>query len=267
MSTAVLPPATTSVNHCDTVGAGLAIPGVTRADSGGFQSSALFRWVLWAGVAAALCASLGGPLAGCSNKRNYINDAFAKDRLGALARSVTLATSAADTAERELVQTNALMEELSTRKDRDEAFSDGRRSLSRARGRVDTSTQRLKNVQTNAEALISEWTRESREYSNSELKARSRAELDDLRERWRPLDRVVQATQKSYAPLMQILSDDSLALKHRRSATGTLLDASDRTARDAAAVGVAEQTRELFKAARLFLKGLPGHGAEGETSQ
>ena len=215
-------------------------------------------------LAATVClgVGMGMGMGGCARERNEIADAFATNRLRALARSVEQAKGAARRAEVELIGSVALMAELGSHTDRDGAFVEGRRGQAQARGRVSTSVQRLGNVQTNASALLEEWAREAKSFSDAELKGSSRAELKDLRTRWEPLARAGAELKRAYPAILTVLSDDTLSLKHRRTALGSKLDMPDATRRDEALAEVVRWTAEYQRQADDFLESLPESAVE-----
>jgi hypothetical protein len=220
------------------------------------RSATLLTFCLALTAACATVVTMGG----CNRERNEIGDAFAQDRITTLRRSIEAAAKAAATANQELAGVCAEMELHLLDPDRDAAFIAGRRAMSRARSRVDSATDRFNNVNTNAQNLLEEWSREAREYTYSDRKSRSRQELADLSARWQPLKVILRRTGNAYAPLLTILSDDVLALKQRRSALGSTLDGGPTPQRNLALEEVTRATDELNAQAADFIATLPKSG-------
>ena len=160
---------------------------------------------------------------GCRSDRNVYADAFAPDRLRTLERSVIAAQESVKVAASELAAGNLEMVRLFEEPDRDEAFVAARRITARARGRLTAMDNRLKNVENNARDLLEEWSRETRSFKNSGLKAKSRADLLDLKTRWEPLSIMLANTRAAFPPVLVIMDDDVLSLKHRRTALAPAL--------------------------------------------
>lgn len=178
----------------------------------------------WAGLVLGLVAMLliAG---GCRGDRSVYADAFAPNRLRTLERSVLQAQEACKVACAEIDKGTMDMVALFDESDREEAFIGGRRIAARARGRLTALDNRIRNVENNALDLLEEWARETRSFKDPELRARSRADLADLKARWEPLRRTLKDTRESFKPVMVVIEDDVLALKHRRSALSPALPA------------------------------------------
>ncbi len=164
-------------------------------------------------------------LGGCRNDRSVYADAFAPNRLRTLERSVLSLQEACKVASTEIEKGTRDMVALFDESDREEAFIGGRRIAARARGRLTSLDNRIRNVENNAMELLEEWARETRSFKDKDLRARSRADLADLKARWEPLRRMLGDMRASYKPVMIVIEDDVLALKHRRSALAPALPA------------------------------------------
>lgn len=77
---------------------------------------------------------------------------------------------------------------------------------------------RIEAVEDVAEALFDEWEDELRDYSNANLKNASARELSRTRSEYRTLLQRMKAAQKRIAPVLSVLHDQVLFLKHNLNA-------------------------------------------------
>jgi Protein of unknown function (DUF2959) len=167
-------------------------------------------------VAAALVAAASG-LVSCRAERNTIADAFARNRMRSFAASVEAVRSAYASASSEIVEgCGEVVTQFSRADDRDGAFVTARRTVVRCRGRIGQVESRIRNVESNALDLFEEWSKETREYTDDSLRERSRADLADLKARWEPLHDALRQCMEPFGPILTLMDDDTLALKHRR---------------------------------------------------
>jgi len=87
-----------------------------------------------------------------------------------------------------------------------------------------------------AGALFREWERELEEYSDPTLKRRSRSQLDDTRARYDQLVRAMDRAAASMDPVLAMLRDQTLFLKHNLNARalGSLSGTADQLQSDVA---------------------------------
>jgi len=77
---------------------------------------------------------------------------------------------------------------------------------------------RIEAVEDVAEALFKEWEAELKQYSNAGLKAASAKELSRTRSEYRTLIQRMKAAEKSIEPVLSVLGDQVLFLKHNLNA-------------------------------------------------
>ncbi|EIK53987.1 DNA repair ATPase [Stutzerimonas stutzeri TS44] len=77
---------------------------------------------------------------------------------------------------------------------------------------------RIEAVEDVAEALFDEWEDELQQYSNASLKSASARELSRTRSEYRTLLQRMKAAEKRIAPVLSVLHDQVLFLKHNLNA-------------------------------------------------
>jgi len=77
---------------------------------------------------------------------------------------------------------------------------------------------RIEAVENVAEALFREWQRELNEYSNASLKAASARDLKQTRSEYQVLLQRMKAAEKRIDPVLKVLRDQVLFLKHNLNA-------------------------------------------------
>lgn len=78
--------------------------------------------------------------------------------------------------------------------------------------------QRIKAVEDVAEALFDEWEAELAQYSNASLRSTSARELARTRQDYRTLIQRMQAAERRIEPVLSVLRDQVLFLKHNLNA-------------------------------------------------
>ena len=78
--------------------------------------------------------------------------------------------------------------------------------------------QRIKAVEDVAEALFEEWEAELQQYSNASLRSASARELARTRQDYRTLIQRMQAAERRIEPVLSVLRDQVLFLKHNLNA-------------------------------------------------
>ena len=155
---------------------------------------------------------------GCKSERYRYADTFATNRFATLDRSIRIARESIATAEHEVTAAAGEMGELFLKPEREDAFVASRRVAARARARVGQMKDRVNNVRTNAKDLIDEWSHEMSGYTDDKMKAKSKADLELLQKRWEPVEKALEGDLKAFGPVLVLMDDDVLALKHRRGA-------------------------------------------------
>lgn len=94
---------------------------------------------------------------------------------------------------------------------------------------------RVAAVESVAEALFKEWEGELAQYSDAGLRAKSKAQLERTRGRYRTLDQAMRRAQASFQPALKVLGDQVLYLKHNLNAAaiGAIKDELPRLQADA----------------------------------
>ena len=87
-----------------------------------------------------------------------------------------------------------------------------------ASSRVAAVHTRVKEVQTVAEDLFTEWDKENREIETPELRQVSRQQLNDTRQRYDDMLTALKRSEQSMDPVLHKLHDYVLALKHTLNA-------------------------------------------------
>ena len=87
-----------------------------------------------------------------------------------------------------------------------------------ASSRVAAVHKRVKEVQTVAEDLFTEWDKENREIETPELRQVSRQQLNDTRQRYDDMLTALKRSEQSMDPVLHKLHDYVLALKHTLNA-------------------------------------------------
>lgn len=85
----------------------------------------------------------------------------------------------------------------------------------KAAGRIRNRIEAVKSV---SEALFDEWEDELDLYTNSSLRQQSQGQLNDTRKRYRELLATIEKAEKSIAPVLNTLRDNTLYLKHNLNA-------------------------------------------------
>jgi len=79
-------------------------------------------------------------------------------------------------------------------------------------------SSRIKRVEDVAEALFDEWEDELDQYQNKDLRRSSKKQLQETRERYKEMLKVMHHAEASMAPVLRIFNDNVLYLKHNLNA-------------------------------------------------
>ena len=88
----------------------------------------------------------------------------------------------------------------------------------RSQDRAETVSERVEAVDDVAQALFREWEAELDEYSDAGLRRRSEGQLRDARSRYGELFRAMGRAESSMQPVLGVLGDQVLYLKHNLNA-------------------------------------------------
>ncbi|WP_257387175.1 DUF2959 domain-containing protein [Tahibacter caeni] len=107
-----------------------------------------------------------------------------------------------------------------------------------AAARAKAFGERIAAVESVADALFAEWQSELAQYSDAGLRAKSKAQLERTRSRYRTLDQAMRRAEASFQPALKVLDDQVLYLKHNLNAAaiGAIRDELPRLQADAASL-------------------------------
>lgn len=123
-----------------------------------------------------------------------------------------------------------------------------------ASARAQAFGERVAAVESVADALFKEWEGELAQYSDASLRAKSKAQLERTRSRYRTLDQAMRRAQASFQPALKVLGDQVLYLKHNLNAAaiGAIKDELPRLQADA--VNLQRDVQKATAEADRFLK-------------
>lgn len=172
---------------------------------------------------------------GCSKAYYKTMEVFGKEKRDILTKRVKEAQEGQEEAKEQFESALDRFSKLvdapnsDLRKAYDRANSDYERSKSRA----DAVHERVDSVETVGRDLFNEWDRELREYSNEELRSRSRRQMQDTRRRFDQMLSSMKQVERSMDPVLATFRDTVLMLKHTLNAEavaalrGTVSDLED----------------------------------------
>jgi len=103
-------------------------------------------------------------------------------------------------------------------RDLEERYDKLNREYKRSEDRAQEVHDRIARVQQVAEALFDEWEDELKQYSNENLRRRSKRQLDDTRRQYDRLIDVMKAAESRMPPVLSAFKDQVLFLKHNLNA-------------------------------------------------
>lgn len=105
-----------------------------------------------------------------------------------------------------------------------------------AAARAQAFGERIAAVESVAAALFKEWEGELAQYGDASLRAKSKAQLERTRSRYRTVDQAMRRAEASFRPALKLLGDQVLFLKHNLNAAaiGAIKDELPRLQADAA---------------------------------
>jgi hypothetical protein len=170
-------------------------------------------------VALALAMGLGP---GCSPPDIQRSDAFARDRVGALARSVDAALESHRDAEAMLLSGLNEIEALPRDAGEiDDSYRRARTILYTADARHDLARRRSQNVELRGTTAIQDWTRDLRDLDDRAMRSVSRERRDRVEEAYLALAEAMRDADQSRVPVLGAIQDRVLLLKHDRDASGS----------------------------------------------
>lgn len=123
-----------------------------------------------------------------------------------------------------------------------------------AAARAQAFGERIAAVESVADALFKEWEGELGQYGDATLRAKSKAQLDRTRSRYRTVDQAMRRAEASFTPALKLLGDQVLYLKHNLNAAaiGAIRDELPRLQADAA--GLQRDVQRATAEADRFLR-------------
>ncbi len=127
-------------------------------------------------------------------------------------------------------------------------------SHAEAAARAQAFGERIAAVESVADALFKEWEGELAQYGDATLRAKSKAQLERTRSRYRTVDQAMRRAEASFKPALKLLGDQVLYLKHNLNAAaiGAIKDELPRLQADAA--GLQRDVQRATAEADRFLK-------------
>jgi ElaB/YqjD/DUF883 family membrane-anchored ribosome-binding protein len=88
----------------------------------------------------------------------------------------------------------------------------------RSSAKAEELANRIKDIESVAEALFEEWEEELEEFSSSSLRGSSEARLKETKKRYAPMVEAMHRAHGSTVPVLRVLHDQVLFLKHNLNA-------------------------------------------------
>ena len=102
--------------------------------------------------------------------------------------------------------------------DLEDLYEDLNDELEDSEAQAEEVSDRIESVRDVAKALFKEWEQELEQYKDSNLKARSRRQLDDTQQRYGQLIRAMEKAEARIEPVLSTFRDQVLYLKHNLNA-------------------------------------------------
>lgn len=188
------------------------------------SSVMVFRAVVRAMLVVAPLGAI--PLIGCTPPDIQRSDAFARDRVGALARSVDAALDSHREAEALLLAGLNEIEALPRDAGEiDNSYRRARTILYTADAGHDLARRRSQTVELRGSTAIQDWTRDLRDLDDRAMRAQSRERRDRVEEAYLALAEAMREADRSRVPVLGAIQDRVLLLKHDRDASGAGVNA------------------------------------------
>lgn len=127
--------------------------------------------------------------------------------------------------------------------------------------RVAAVTSRIKDVETVAGDLFTEWEKENSQIQTDSLKQMSRQQLTDTRQRYDEMRRALKRSEASMGPVLSKLHDYVLALKHSLNAQAVAALAGESARIQADVVRLIEDMSISIARADEFVRQMPKGGS------
>jgi hypothetical protein len=127
----------------------------------------------------------------------------------------------------------------------------------RSKQRADAVTQRVKEVETVANDLFTEWEKEIRQISSASLQSKSRTQLEATRQKYQDLSSALKRAERSMQPVVQQFQDQVLFLKHNLNAQAIASLKGEASQIQDEITRLIEEMNASIKQADEFIKALP----------
>ena len=158
----------------------------------------------------------------CAAHDDRFKQSFSRNRAATLARSAILAKETSAQAVQTLDQAFIDMDAALAASDPAAVYEDSRRIRSRYESNAKLAIDRIKNVETVAQELLTVWAAESGRLADPARKAATRADLANFKATYEPVKKSSRKLQEALAKPTPILADDVLYIKYRRLSQSTL---------------------------------------------
>lgn len=169
-----------------------------------------------------LVSVVGACLTACAAHDDRFAQSFSRNRAATLARSAILAKETSAQSAVTLDQALKDMDAALAASDPAAVYEESRRIRSRYESNAKLANDRIKNVETVAQELLTEWAAESGRLADPARKAAARADLANFKATYEPVKKSSQRMQEALAKPTAILADDVLYIKYRRLSKSTL---------------------------------------------
>jgi len=159
-------------------------------------------------------------ISGCATPPSPSYDAFTRNKLAVLARSAGLARDGQQAAVASVADgLDRLRVEAGEGADPILAYQASRRVLAVAESRVRASRKRILRMDATGYDLFDEWSRELGHYDDAALRSEASRRRSEVKAAFALARSALTAAQSAADPLLTHLRDESLYLKHHRSAS------------------------------------------------
>ena len=141
--------------------------------------------------------------------------------------------------------------------DLEKMYNSLNRDYERSVERANAVHKRVKNVETVAEDLFTEWEKENKEISSADLRDKSRQQLGDTRQRYDELHAALKRAERSMDPVLTRLHDQALFLKHNLNAAAIASLKGETTNIQAEIGKLLEEMNAAIAQADKFINTLP----------
>lgn len=166
---------------------------------------------------ACVFAGAGAVPQGCRSHQPAGFDAFTRNRLAVVVRSLESVRDAQSLALDQCTRTlRAIRQEAWTGAEPDAAYDNIRRMRATCESRAHSADLRLSRAEFQGEDYFAQWGRELEDYDDNDLRENARRERTEVLARYKATLRHVHEAQDAFAPVLAAIEDQVLYLKHHR---------------------------------------------------